>query len=211
MAVASARSQLRDDLRRLFRGTLHTEDITCQLYATDASLFRVEPLAVAVPHDEEDLQLLVKHASERNLSLIPRGAGTGLAGEALGHGLVVDLSVHFRKILASNEDSVRVQPGIVLQQLNNELRKQGRRFAPNPASAASCTLGGMLATNASGGNAALHGYTREHVRSLRVVWEDGTADDTVMQTAPQTRELVAATTTLLQTNAELIDTHLDRL
>jgi FAD/FMN-containing dehydrogenase/Fe-S oxidoreductase len=90
---------------------------------------------------------------------------------------VVDLSVHFRSILCVGRDWVKVQPGVVLANLNGELAKAGRRFAPDPASSASCTIGGMVATDASGSRAFVHGYTRDHVRDLRVVWDDGTADE----------------------------------
>ncbi|HVK15239.1 MAG TPA: FAD-linked oxidase C-terminal domain-containing protein [Gemmataceae bacterium] len=176
MDLTAVRAKLVEDLRRQFRGALHADELTRALYATDASLFRVTPLAVAVPQDEGDLQTLVRYASERSLPLIPRGAGTGLAGESLGHGIVVDLSTHFRAISEIGSDWVRVQPGVVLRQLNVALAKTGRRFGPDPASAASCTIGGMIATDASGGRAVRHGSTRQHVRQLRVVWDDGTAD-----------------------------------
>jgi FAD/FMN-containing dehydrogenase/Fe-S oxidoreductase len=170
---------LRDDLRREFRGELLLDPASRALYATDASLFQIEPLAVAAPRDEADVRLLVRYAYDRSIPLIPRGAGTGLAGEALGPGLVLDLSIHFRSILEMGDDWVRVQPGVVLDRLNAELAKTGRRFAPDPASGASCTIGGMIATDASGSRAARHGYTRDHVRSLRVIWDDGTADELV--------------------------------
>jgi FAD/FMN-containing dehydrogenase/Fe-S oxidoreductase len=169
-------AQLRDDLTGQFRGELLLDDIARTLYATDASLFEVMPLGVAVPRDEEDLCRLVRYASEHQLPLIPRGAGTGVAGESLGPGLVVDLSVCFRSILEIDADAVRVQPGVVYRELIAELAKHGRRFAPDTGSGVTCTLGGMLATNASGSRACLHGYTRDYVEALRVVWDDGSAD-----------------------------------
>lgn len=177
MDPATLRTRLRDDLRREFRGELLLDPASLALYSTDASLFQIEPLAVAVPRDEADLGLLVAYAYERSIPLVPRGAGTGIAGEALGPGIVLDLSVHFRSIRATGADWVRVQPGVVLDQLNAELAKIGRRFAPDPASGASCTIGGMIATDASGGRAAAHGYTRDHLRSLRVMWDDSTTDE----------------------------------
>src|SRR5205823_14715246 len=87
---------------------------------------------------------------EHRIPLIPRGAGSGVAGESLGSGLIVDLSRHFRSILEIGTDAVRVQPGVVYRDLNVQLAKTGRCFAPDPASGAQCTIGGMLATNASG-------------------------------------------------------------
>lgn len=213
MDATAVRAKLLEDLRRQFRGALHADDLTRALYATDASLFRVVPLAVAVPHDEADLQTLVRYAYERSLPLVPRGAGTGLAGEALGDGIVVDLATHFRAIADVGDDWVRVQPGVVLNQLNAVLAKSGRRFAPDPASAASCTVGGMIATDASGGRAIRHGYTRDHVRQLRVVWDDGSADGLGTSPAPsqpRTAAIVAGLEALVNTHRELVAAHAPR-
>ena len=165
-----------DDLRNTFRGRLAFDAVRRGLYATDASPFEVAPLGVAFPEDAEDLAVLVKYCHEHALPVVPRGAGTGVAGESLGPGIVVDLSAEFRGILRIDSDTATVEPGVVLAELNAALAKVGRRFAPDPASGASCTVGGMVATNASGGNAVRHGYTRDHVRGLGVVWDDGSRD-----------------------------------
>src|SRR5262245_26906853 len=165
---------IRDDLRGILRGEVLFDDLSRTLYATDASLFEVRPLGVVTPRDEEDVCALVRYAAEHELPLVPRGAGTGVAGESLGSGLVVDLSVHMRSILDVGEDHVRVQPSVTLRALSTELAAAGRRFAPNPA-CLECTVGGMLATNASGSRAIRHGYTRDHVESLRVVLDTGEA------------------------------------
>jgi FAD/FMN-containing dehydrogenase/Fe-S oxidoreductase len=173
--VDAKRRRMRDDWRGHFRGELLLDEISRGLYSTDASLFEIEPLAVACPLDEDDLRFLVRYAYDQHIPIVPRGAGTGVAGESLGSGLVVDLSVHFRNVLEINSDSVRVQPGVVCRNLNAQLAGQGRRFAPDPASSPSCTIGGMLATNASGGNVIIHGYTRDHVQALRIVWDNAEA------------------------------------
>lgn len=209
MDPTTLRSRLRDDLRREFRGELYLDPVRRALYATDASLFHIEPLAVGVPRDEEDLCALVRYAHERSIPLIPRGAGTGIAGEALGPGIVIDLSVHFQAIQATGDDWVRVQPGVVLDQLNRHLAPAGRRFAPDPASSASCTIGGMIATDASGGRAGVHGYTRDHVHRLRVVWDDGTSDELragfpEAAVSGRTADLRAGLRDLLQSHADLI-------
>ncbi|HET6576150.1 MAG TPA: FAD-binding and (Fe-S)-binding domain-containing protein, partial [Fimbriiglobus sp.] len=208
--------QIRDDLRGTFRGRLLVDDPSRGLYATDASPFEVTPCAVAVPQDEADLRTLVEYANETQLPLVARGGGTGLAGEALGPGLVVDLSVHFRRVLAVGPDWAAVQPGVTCAALNAELAKVGRRFAPDPASAAACTVGGMVATNASGGTAFRHGYTRDHVLGLRMVWDDGTADSVLstqysVLSTPRTDdsllrtvEIRSQTSALLAENRDLI-------
>src|SRR5437588_4313494 len=167
------RERIRDDLRGIVNGELLFDDLSCALYSTDASIFQIQPLGVAVPRDEEDVQVLVRYAAEHQLALIPRGAGTGLAGESLGSGIILDLSRHFRAVLDIGAASVRVQPGVVYQDLQKRLAARGRRFAPDPTSSVQCTIGGMLATNASGSRALLHGYTRDHVEQLRVVLDNG--------------------------------------
>jgi len=206
--------QLTDDLRDRFRGALHFDRLSRGRYATDASLFHVEPLAVAVPEDAESVSELVRYCHGHNVPLIPRGAGTGLAGESLGPAVVLDLSAHFRRVLRVGAGTVTVQAGVVLADLNAELAKYGRRFAPDPASAKTCTVGGMIATNASGGNAFAHGYTRDHVAALGVVWDSGEpgvvgraeaiGPPTPRPDAPRTRAIETAVAALLRANAERV-------
>jgi FAD/FMN-containing dehydrogenase/Fe-S oxidoreductase len=169
------RERIRDDLKGLVKGDLLFDDLSRILYSTDASIFQVEPLGAVAPRDEGDVCALVRYAAENRIPLIPRGAGSGVAGEALGTGLVVDLSRHFRDILDVGADTVRVQPGVVYRDLSVRLAREGRRFAPDPASGAQCTIGGMLANNASGARALRHGYTRDHVAALRAVLDTGEA------------------------------------
>src|SRR3982750_1274667 len=102
--------QLADDLKGVLKGDLLVDDLTRALYSTDASIFQVQPAGVVVPRDEEDVRALVRYAAENRVPLIPRGAGSGVAGGALGPGLVVYLSRHFRAILDVGADTVRVQP-----------------------------------------------------------------------------------------------------
>ena len=202
--------QLTDDLRNTFRGRLQFDRLTCGLYSTDASPFQIAPLGVAFPLDADDLAVLVRYCHEHTIPMIPRGAGTGVAGESLGPALVFDLSVHFRRIRKVSGDTVTTEAGIVYAELNAELARHGRRFAPDPASGASCTVGGMIATNASGGNAFRYGYTRDHVRGLGVVWDDGTADRVGQGTGDRgqgtarTGELWRATSDLLAANRAII-------
>lgn len=209
MELSTRRARLRDDLRGQFRGQIIVDAPGRALYASDASLFQIDPLAVAVPVDEDDLRILVRYAHDRSLPLVARGAGTGLAGESLTHGIVVDLSVHFRAVLESGDDWVRVQPGVVLDRLNTELARLGRRFAPDPASRMSCTIGGMIATDASGTRAAQHGYTRDHVLGLGVVWDDGSADE-LGQPAPGRSISPSARTSEISTGVQqLFTAHAD--
>lgn len=206
------RARIHDDLKGFFRGDLRFDDLSRSQYSTDASLFQIQPAGIAAPLDEEDLQGLVRYAYQEQLPLIARGAGTGLAGESLGRGLIVDLSRHFREIVSVGDDHVRVQPGVVLQRLQARLRKDGRRFAPDPASGAVCTIGGMLANNASGSNAALHGYTRDHVREIRFLLDNGDAVNAGIVPLPlpfasgslHFNEILESVTVLLERNDQLI-------
>ena len=116
---------LRDDLQGIVRGELLFDDLSRVLYGSDASHFEVRPAAVVVPRDEEDLCALVRYAGENRIPLIPRGAGSGLAGEALGAGLVVDLSIHFREIVRVGEATGDVEPGVTLARLNARLADIG--------------------------------------------------------------------------------------
>ena len=105
------RERIRDDLKGIFKGELLFDRLSRSRYSNDASIFQVEPFGVAVPSDEEDVRALVGYAAEHQIPLVPRGAGSGVAGESLGKGLVLDLSRHFRSILEVGPDTVRVQPG----------------------------------------------------------------------------------------------------
>src|SRR5947209_4509019 len=127
------RHSIHDDLKGIVKGDLLFDDLARVLYSTDASVFEVMPLGVVLPRDEDDLRALVRYAADRRVSLVPRGAGTGLAGESLGPGLIVDLSKHFRAVLDVGSDTVRVQPGVVYRELTRRLAAVGRRFAPDPA------------------------------------------------------------------------------
>lgn len=207
------REHIRDDLKGILKGELLFDELSRALYSTDASIFQIQPLGVAVPRDEEDVEALVRYAHEHRIPLIARGAGTGLAGESLGSGIIVDLSRHFRSIVAVGADTVRVQPGVIYRDLNARLAKDGRRFAPDPASGAQCTVGGMLANNASGARALRHGYTRDYVESLRVVLDSGTAASVAIEPrsslngdAARLREIVLGVISLLERHTELIRT-----
>ena len=206
--------RIKEDLSGFFQGELLFDDLSRALYSTDASIFQVMPLGVVIPKNEEDIQGLVRYAGEHQIPLIARGAGTGLAGEALGRGLVVDFSCHLRSILEVGEETVRVQPGVGYHELQSHLASIGRRFAPDLTSGVQCTIGGMLATNASGARALIHGYTRQHVAKLRVVLNNGDVADVGQEPRPYVDEPISGrlgeisvgVIDLLNRSAELIQT-----
>jgi FAD/FMN-containing dehydrogenase/Fe-S oxidoreductase len=146
------------------------------LYATDASAYREMPLAVAIPKTEADLKRLIQFARQFKTSLIPRTAGTSLAGQVVGNGIVVDVSRHFNKILEINpqERWVRVQPGVVRDELNLALRPHGLFFGPETSTANRAMIGGMVGNNSCGSNSIVYGSTRDHLLQVRALLSDGT-------------------------------------
>jgi len=139
------------------------------MYSSDASLYQVTPLGVAFPRCLEDVVSLAEYAEETGTSLTARGAGTGVAGSALGQGLIVDFSRYMNRIEHIEDETVRVQPGVVRDQLNRVLREYGRYFPPDPSNTEVTTVGGMLAVDAAGSHSVRVGSTRDHVQSMEVV------------------------------------------
>ncbi|WP_435006940.1 FAD-binding and (Fe-S)-binding domain-containing protein [Tundrisphaera lichenicola] len=169
------RARIHDDLRGILGGELLFEPIERAPYSHDASLYEIDPLGVVVPRTSEDLVALVHYAVENQIPLHPRGAGTGLAGETLGPGLVIDFSRHFRRIIEIGKDHVEIQPGVVLDLLNDQLAPLGRRIGPDPSHSESRTIGGMVGLDAAGIRSLRHGTTADHVRGLSVVFSNGEA------------------------------------
>lgn len=150
------------------------DNLTRQLYATDASHYQIEPVAVAFPRNGIQAAAVIRAAAEADLPLIPRGAGTGLAGGAVGAGLVVDFSRHNRQItdLDIERRRIRVGAGVVLDQLNAFLKPHGYCFGPDVATSSRATLGGMIANNSSGSHVPYYGVTADHVLSLEIALAD---------------------------------------
>jgi FAD/FMN-containing dehydrogenase len=163
------------NLKKNLEGSLEWDKLHKQLYATDASVYKMTPLAVAFPKNKKDLQLLIRFAKENNTSLIPRTAGTSLAGQCVGPGIVVDVSKHFTAILDFNEKqkTVTVQPGVNRDALNVFLAEKGLFFGPNTSTSQYCMLGGMLGNNSSGTTSIRYGVTRDVVLSVETILSDG--------------------------------------
>jgi FAD/FMN-containing dehydrogenase/Fe-S oxidoreductase len=169
---------LDDQLKQLARtleGELHYDKVMRTLYATDASAYREMPLAVAIPKNESDLKKLISFAKENNTSLIPRTAGTSLAGQVVGNGIVVDVSRTFTRILELNKEEnwVRVQPGVVRDELNIFLKEHGLFFGPETSTANRAMIGGMVGNNSCGSNSVVYGSTRNHLMEVKGYLSDG--------------------------------------
>ena len=157
------------------RCDIRTDDLTRQLYATDASLYQIVPDAVAFPRSAEEASEAIRAADDSGLAVIPRGAGTGLAGGAVGRGMIVDFSRYNRAIEDFDRErrTIRVGAGVVLDQLNTFLKPHGLWFGPDVATSSRATLGGMIANNSSGAHAPVYGTTAAHVQALELVLADG--------------------------------------
>lgn len=170
-------SQL-DELEHRLEGDLFRDRAHRILYATDASVYRQVPLAVARPRHEGDLIRLVEWARETGCSLVPRGAGTSLAGQAIGPGVVVDTSRWMDGIVEVDPEArrARIRPGVIRNSLNSGLAGMGLFFAPETSTTDRCTIGGMAGNNACGLHSLRYGSTREHIRRLRVLLADGSVE-----------------------------------
>ncbi len=170
---------LRKDLEQHIDGEVRFDRVSRALYSTDASVYQIEPLGVVVPRSREDLIRLVHICARYRCPLTMRGGGTSQAGQAIGRGLIADTSKYLHRILELNvaERWVRVEPGVVLDELNAHLRPHGVRFAPDISTASRATIGGMMANNSSGARSVLYGKTIDHVLGQEVVLSDGSIVD----------------------------------
>ncbi|RNI28441.1 FAD-binding oxidoreductase [Rufibacter immobilis] len=163
-------------LAQKLEGELHFDNTMRTLYATDASAYREVPLAVAFPASVQDIKTLIQFARLEGTSLIPRTAGTSLAGQVVGAGIVVDVSRTFTKILEVNPEEgwVRVEPGVIRDELNMFLRQHGLYFGPETSTANRAMIGGMVGNNSCGSNSIVYGSAREHLLSVKALLSDGT-------------------------------------
>ena len=171
---------IHEDLEQLktrfgFLGDIYMDDPHRIMYSTDASVYREIPIAVTCPRGHNDIRILVEFAKTHNSSLIPRGAGTSLAGQVVGNGIVVDVSRFMTKILEINAEEkwVRVQPGVVLDELNKVLEPDGLFFSPETSTSNRCMIGGMVGNNSCGAHSLIYGSTRDHLISVKTVLSDG--------------------------------------
>ena len=164
-------------LKQQLSGELYDSALVKSLYATDASVYRELPYAVALPKTTADIKCLIEFAHSNALSIIPRAAGTSLAGQCVGDGIVVDVSKYMNAILEINtqEHWVRVQPGVVRDQLNAFLKPYGFFFGPNTSTANRCTMGGMVGNNSCGSTSIEYGSTRDHTLAVKAFLSDGSA------------------------------------
>src|SRR4030095_16112013 len=169
------KNDLLKQLANELEGELFFDSATRALYANDASAYREMPLAVAIPKSNQDIKKLIAFAQVHKTSLIPRTAGTSLAGQVVGNGIVVDVSKYFTEILELNtkEHWVRVQPGVIRDELNMFLKPHGLFFGPETSTANRAMIGGMVGNNSCGSNSVVYRSTREHLLEAKVLLSDG--------------------------------------
>jgi FAD/FMN-containing dehydrogenase/Fe-S oxidoreductase len=164
-----------NSLQRELKGDLFTDDLQRIIYATDASSYREMPLAVTRPKDRDDIKKIIAFARDNNTSVIPRGAGTSLAGQVVGPGIVVDISKYMTRIIDFNptEKWVKVEPGVILAELNQFLAPHGLLFGPETSTANRCCMGGMVGNNSCGLHSIIYGSVRDHILEADVILSDG--------------------------------------
>lgn len=165
-----------ESLRMSIEGELSYTDLSRTIYSTDASVYKEEPVAVIWPKGVSDLKKIIKFAREEKSSITMRAGGTSLAGQVVASGIIVDISKHMNKIIEVNREEmwVRVEPGVVLDELNLELKKYDLFFGPETSTANRCNIGGMVGNNACGSHSLIYGSTRDHTLELKTILSDGT-------------------------------------
>ncbi len=205
-----------DALSSKLEGEVEYDYLTNILYAQDASVYTLQPKAVAFPKSTDDISKIMKFANDNELPLVPRGAGTSLAGQTICEGIVLDIGRYMNKIIEVNaaEKWVRVQPGVVLDELNRALEDTGLWFGPDTSTASRCMIGGMIGNNSCGTHSILYGNTMQHVLDMEIVFSDGsifdikpwnqTELDAILATETRLSEVVRFLVDITKENATLI-------
>src|SRR5512133_895025 len=164
-----------DRLREELEGDFYSDNTQRILYSTDASAYREIPVAVTRPRSKEDIKKIITFAQSEGSSVIPRGAGTSLAGQVVGPGIVIDVSKYMTRILEFNSEErwIRVEPGVILGELNKYLTPYRLQFGPETSTANRCCMGGMLGNNSCGAHSLLHGSVRDHILEVEAILSDG--------------------------------------
>ena len=177
MSVTAGRDyfEIEAELKKRIEGDIRFDRYSRLLYSTDASIYQIEPVGVVVPRHKGDVRAVIELADKLGISVLPRGGGTSLAGQAVGHSIVLDFSKYMQNVLEVNQEELwcRVQPGLVQDELNAHVRGMGLQFGPDTSTSNRATIGGMIGNNSSGAHSLTYGKTLDHVIELTVLLADG--------------------------------------
>ncbi len=175
MAASRDYFEIEAELKKRIEGEVHFDKYSRLLYSTDASIYQIEPIGVVVPRHKGDVQAVIELANRLGVSVLPRGGGTSLAGQAVGHSIVLDFSKFMQNVLEVNKEELwcRVQPGLVQDELNAHVRPMGMQFGPDTSTSNRATIGGMIGNNSAGAHSLTYGKTLDHVLELNVLLSDG--------------------------------------
>jgi len=167
--------EIEAELKKRVEGDIHFDRYSRLLYSTDASIYQIEPIGVVVPRHKGDVQAVVELANKFSVPVLPRGGGTSLAGQTVGHALILDFSKYMQNVLEVNQEELwcRVQPGLVQDELNAYVRSMGLQFGPDTSTSNRATIGGMIGNNSAGAHSLTYGKTLDHVIELTVLLSDG--------------------------------------
>src|SRR3990172_4399091 len=163
------------DLKKRIEGEVRFDKYSRLLYSTDASMYEIEPIGVVIPRHKGDVQAAIETAKRFEVPILPRGGGTALAGQTVGHAIVLDFSKYMIRVLEVNQEELwcRVEPGLVQDELNAHVRPMGLLFGPDTSTSNRATIGGMIGNNSAGAHSIAYGKTIDHVIELTVLLADG--------------------------------------
>ena len=167
--------EIAEKLRRQVAGDVRVDRYSCLLYATDASMYQMEPVGVVLPRSADDVEATVRVANEHGVPVLPRGGGTGLSGQTVNHAIVIDFSKYMRNVVEVQPEErwARVQPGMVLNHLGDAVARHGLHYAPDPVTRARATIGGGIGNNSCGTHSVIYGKTLDHILGVETVLSDG--------------------------------------
>jgi FAD/FMN-containing dehydrogenase/Fe-S oxidoreductase len=208
--------KLFEELQNTVSGEILYDELSLGMYSTDASIYQIKPIAIVLPRNEDDIKSAIKVAFDNGITILPRGAGTSLAGQTVGKSIILDFSKHMNSIIEINESEkwVRVQPGMARDDLNAVLEPLGLHFAPDPATSSRANVGGMVGNNSSGTKSVLFGKTVDHVLEVNVVLAEGT-ELHLKNCSPEEYQKKASQENregeIYRTIKDLIDAHTDEI
>lgn len=173
--INSSTKDLEADLRAVVGGDVRFDAVTRQIYSNDSSIYQVEPIGVVIPRDAADVQAVIETCHKNGVAVLPRGGGTGLAGQTVNHAVVIDFSKYMHNVLEINaeEQWVKTQTGITIEDLNNHLKSSGLFFTPDPSTANRANIGGAIGNNSCGTHSLIYGLTVDHVLEMDLTLSDG--------------------------------------